>query len=310
MNPETTLTTEDIQAICKNHGITYKTDRRITTGFSNEVHLINNEVILKVCTRPENIERFIVEEKMLIYEGNFLKPKLIAVDSSKRIIPSEYILMKYVPGDPLGFIWHTLDDITRESLIKDISITLRGINQTDPVAIFDTHEKWGDYIVNRFSKSNQRLLERDILTTQQFDDISDIFEDYRQILNSSPTKVNYWDIHFDNFIVKDGKLAAIIDLEAVSETALDYPMYVIRKMTTQPEKYLTEENEQYAKLEDYENLESWYRKYYPEMFNFEHFEERVTIYQMLDVLHLLKDWWKNPELYVELNGFIEKLKNK
>ena len=308
MNPETTLTTKDIQAICKHHGIDYKTDSRITTGFSNEIHLINNEVILKVCTRPENIERFIVEEKMLAYEGNFLKPKLIAVDASKQIIPNEYILMEYVQGEPLGFIWHTLDDVTRESLTKDISITLRGINQTDPLAIFDTHEKWGDYIANRFGNSNQRLLEHDILTQDQFDDIADIFEKYRPIFNTSPTKVNYWDIHFDNFIVKEGKLAAIIDLEAVSETALDYPMYVVRKMMTQPEKYLTEENEQYAKLKDYENLENWYRKYYPEMFEFDHFENRVTIYQMLDVLHLLKDWWKNPELYEQLNGFIGKLK--
>lgn len=308
MNPETTLAQKDIQVICNHHGIIYKTDQRITTGFSNEIHLINNEVILKVCTRPENIDRFTVEEKMLAHDEGFLKPKLIAADFSKQIIPSEYILMEYVDGDPLGFIWHTLDNTARASLVKEISTTLRDINQINPSEIFDTHEKWGDYIANRFGKSNQRLLKREILTRQQFDDIAEIFEKYRSVLNTSPTKVNYWDIHFDNFIVKDGKLAAIIDLEAVSETALDYPMYVIRKMMNQPEKYLTEENEQYAKLEDYENLEKWYRKYYSEMFEFDHFEERVAIYQMLDVLHLLKDWWKNSELYVELNGFISKLK--
>lgn len=93
-------------------------------------------------------------------------------------------------------------------------------------------------------------------------------------------------------------------------TALDYPMYVIRKQMTQPEKYLTEENEQYAKLEDYENLEGLYRKYYPKMFDFEHFEERVTLYQMLDVLHLLKDWHKEAlELYTELDNFIDELKH-
>lgn len=310
MNPETTLTTKDIQAICKKHDISYVSDQRITTGFSNEVHLINNKIILKVCTRPENIERFTVEEKLLAHDGTFLKPKLIAADFSKETIPSEYILMEYIEGEPLGFIWHKLDNITRESLIKEISATLRGINQIDPKDIFANYKQWGDHIIDRWGAANQKLLERGILTQQQYDDVAAIFEKYKPALNASPVKVNYWDIHFDNFIVRDSKLAAIIDLEAVSMTALDYAMYVIRKQMAQPEKYLTEENEQYAKLEDYENLEKWYRKYYPEMFDFEYFEERVTLYQMLDVLHLLKDWHKEaPELYEELEIYIGKLKN-
>lgn len=309
MNPKTTLTTKDIQAICERHGVLYKTNSRITTGFSNEVHLINNEIILKICTRPENIERFTVEEKLLAHEGDFLKPKLIAADFSREIIPSEYILMEYIEGDPLGLIWHELEDTIRESLIKEISQTLRGINHIDPKDIFTTYKQWGDHIVERWGAGNQKLLEHDILSRERYNDVAEIFRNYQPILNSSPVKVNYWDIHFDNFIIKDNKLAAIIDLEAVSMTPLDYPMYVIRKQMMQPKKYLTEENEQYAKLEDYENLETWYRKYYPEMFEFEHFEERVTLYQMLDVLHLLNDWHREaPELYNELNGFVQKLK--
>lgn len=261
-------------------------------------------MILKVCTRPENIERFTVEEKLLAHEGDFLKPKLIAADFSKEIIPNEYILMEYIDGDPLGFIWHTLDDASRESLIKEISATLRGINEIEPTDIFTTYKQWGDHIVDRWGAGNQKLLERGVLNQRQYADITAMFSKYQPILNSSPVKVNYWDIHFDNFIVKDDKLAAIIDLEAVSTAALDYPMYVIRKQMAQPEKYLTEENEQY------ENLETWYRKYYPEMFDFDHFEERVTLYQMLDVLHLLKDRHKEaPELYAELDDFINKLKD-
>lgn len=190
MNPETTLTTRDIQAICAHHDISYKTDTRITTGFSNEVHLINNEVILKACTRPENIERFTVEEKMLTHNGNFLKPKLIAADFSKEIIASEYILMEYIEGESLGFIWHRLDNANRESIIKDISETLRGINEIDPTDIFTTYKQWGDHIVDRWGTGNQKLLRRGILSQQQYDDITAIFSKYQPILNSSRVKVS------------------------------------------------------------------------------------------------------------------------
>ncbi len=47
--------------------------------------------------------------------------------------------------------------------------------------------------------------------------------------------------------------------------------------------------------------------YYPEMLAFEYLEERVMIYQMLDVLHLLKDWSQHTEHYDELDKFITKL---
>lgn len=309
MNPETTLTPQDIQAICAHHSISYQSDKRITTGFSNEVHLINGKIILKVLSRPENIERFTVEKKMLAYDGDFLKPKFIAADFSKELISSEYILMQYVEGDVLGFIWHTLDDETRESLIKQISETLQGINEINPGYLFDTHKKWGDGIANGFAISGQQLVDRQIISKAQFKEIKAILERHCSILNSTDTKVVYDDIHFDNFIVRGDKLVAIIDLESVSEAALDYPIYVVRKMMAQPHKYLTEENEQYAKLEDYENLEVWYRKYYPAMFQFDHFEERVAIYQILDVLHLLKDWhMEAPELYEQLEEFIAKLR--
>lgn len=73
-----------------------------------------------------------------------------------------------------------------------------------------------------------------------------------------------------------------------------------------PAKYLSLEDERYARAEDYEKLESWYQKYYPEMFTFDNLEQRIKIYQLIDTLHLLNHWPKVKELYVALNSLIEK----
>ena len=74
-------------------------------------------------------------------------------------------------------------------------------------------------------------------------------------------------------------------------------------MMHEPHKYLAEEDEKYADIQDYAKLKTWYRKYYPEIFNFKDQKTRVELYQLLDALHLAVDWSHD----VELNGQINQL---
>lgn len=115
----------------------------------------------------------------------------------------------------------------------------------------------------------------------------------------------YWDIHFDNFIVNDNfELQALIDLENVELTSLDYPIFVIQKQADEPEKYLRAEDEKYADKKDYAKLIDWYKKYYPEMFVFDDLDTRLKVYQLLDTLHLLADWAHVKELHKKLHELI------
>ena len=308
MNPETTLTKQDIKNICDKYGITLSHTKRITDGFTNEVHLINDDVILKACIRTDNIDRFKVESKVLQHKDDIAKPKFIADDFSGSVINPPYILMSYVEGQSLGSIWHTLSDQTREMLISQIADSLRKFNGIPISMLSDVHELWGDSLVNGFAKSSTELIERKILTNEQAEAVSAILEKHRAELNQTPLKTVFWDIHFDNFIVKDCKLAAIIDLEAVDQMAVDYPLFVVQKQVQDPIKFLSLENEQYAVKADYAHLWRWYQKYYPEMFEAESLDERVKIYRLLDVIHLLRDWSHVKELHDQLNTYVQELR--
>jgi len=308
MNPETTITLQDIKNICRENGIKYQSAKRITDGFTNEVHLINNEIILKVCTRPDNIDNFIIEVKALENDDTIIKPKFITADFSKQVIKQPYILMSYVSGTSLGSLWHTLDHENRQSLIEDIAVNLKKFNAIKPGSFFQKEFQWGDDLINRFEVLSLVLLERNTLNKQQVSDIKTILNRYKTLLNQTPTKVVYWDIHFDNFIVNnDNKLAAIIDLEAVGQTAIEYPLFVVQKMMDNPKQYLSLGNEQYASVADYKDLWNWYEQCYPEMFAVEHLKERVKIYRLLDTLHLLKDWPHTTQLHKDLSRFITEL---
>ena len=300
MNPDTQLTTEQIQLICARHDITYHSHARVNTGFSHEVHRLNDDLIIKLynTSKPKNFETELALLKSAI---DFPKPKLIASHAATNKQDRSYIIMSYIAGFSLGSKWHLATNEQREQLIKNISKTLQSINQLDLHKFIDTTDSWDIVVEKRIHKLVNKLRAKNVLNETQISKVLATLAANKQYLANSQLYPVYWDIHFDNFIV-DGnfELQAIIDLENVELAALDYPLFVIDKLTQEPHKYLREEDEKYAKVEDYSNLKHWYKKYYPLMFSFAHLDKRLNIYMLIDTLHLLLDWPNASELYIQL----------
>lgn len=300
MNPETKLTDEQVRQICARHSIPYHSHSRLNFGFSHEVHRLNNDLIIKLfnTSKPINFE---TELALLQPDLDFPKPKLVASYEGTGEQDRSYIIMSFVPGFSLGSKWHEAIDEQRERLIESISRTLRAINRIDPQTIGDTSDSWDTIVERRIQKLTEKLLAKNILTVEQANKVTASLEANKKYLADSELLPVYWDIHFDNFLVNEQfELQAIIDLENVQIAALDYPLFVVQKLTDEPQKYLREEDEQYADIKDYAKLKEWYKKYYPEMFAFENVDRRVSLYQLIDTLHLLVDWSHDKELYEKL----------
>lgn len=304
MNPETKLTAEELQAICKKHSITYVSHKRITYGFSHEVHRLNDDLVVKLFN-TESPKRFDTEVLMLGSDLPFLKPKLVA-SGDVELIGRRYIVMSYIPGMSLGSAWHKATDLQREVLISDIANILKVINKIDPASLPGyTNLTWQKKLTTRGHKLVQKLLAKNIIDASKAERIDKVIDDKGQSLAGSELRAVYWDVHFDNFIVNDKfELQAIIDLENVELTALDYPLFAIEKMMHEPHKYLAEEDEKCADVKDYAKLKAWYRKYYPEIFDFKDQKTRVELYQLLDALHLAIDWSHVPELNQQITDLI------
>ena len=303
MNPETKLTQSQVELICAKHGIGYKSHQRITSGFSHEVHRLNDDLILKVfnSTIPKV---FNAELAMLESSLDFPKPKLIARDSGE-LIGRSYIIMSFVPGVSLGTVWHTANNSQREQLIKVISNSLKIINTLDPDKLGgDTFPIWPDYLQSRGEELLTQLLAEKKINQKQADKVLHTLRTHSKFLTTDKLHSVYWDIHFDNFIVDENfELQAIIDLENTERAAIDYPLFIIHKLMDKPHKYLSEDYEQYVDKDDYAQLEEWYKKYYPEMFVFENQAKRTNYYLLLDTLWLLKDWSHVKDVHEDLERF-------
>lgn len=304
MNPETKLTVEELKKICATHGIDYVSHERITYGFSHEVHRLNDDLVIKLFN-TESPKRFDTEVLMLKSGLPFLKPNLV-VSGDAALIGRRYIIMSYIPGISLGRVWHKATDLQREVLVSDIANILKVINKTDPTSLPGyTDVTWQDKLTSRGHKLVQKLLSKHIIDETKAQRIDGVIDQKGQSLEGSKLCAVYWDVHLDNFIVNEKfELQAIIDLENVELTALDYPLFAIEKMIHEPHKYLAEEDEKYADVKDYAKLKTWYKKYYPEIFDFKDQKTRVELYQLLDALHLAVDWSHVPELSEQIDTLI------
>lgn len=308
MNPDTKLTTDELKEICGRHGIAYKSYARITTGFSHEVHRLNDDLVIKLFNKESN-KNFLTESRILALENSkLLKPKLVAAYEPED--GRAYIIMTFVPGKSLGGVWHTATDEQRERLIKQIAPVLQAFQDIDVSLLsFQGAKSWDGYLHDKVEKLLKRLLAKGVVTEERAQEVRAIAEKlagYFQV--DEPVKPLYWDIHFDNFIVDDYfQLQAIIDLENTRVLPLDYPLFVVRKQMEQPHKYLAEEDEQYANRADYARLWEWYKQYYPEMFAFDNLDVRIKTYQLLDELHLMVDWSHDVELRESFAKLIDEL---
>jgi hypothetical protein len=296
MNPETTITEDQIKALCSMHGIPFTSSQRIAVGFSNEVHQINGDLIIKVYL-PEG-KRYETELLVLSSSLDFPRSKVIAHASDSKIVDRSYIIMTKLEGVGLGHVWHELNDGQRESLIRQYiemqqQITTLNIQDLPYLRTSD----WSDILKYEFNQSIDRLRDRPILSKEQIATVYAKLEGAKKLFAGNAIHPVFWDIHLDNVMVdKSGQLVGFIDFEHVVPSALDYPLFALRRLVTDPKKYATEENEKFATPKDYTQVWSWYQRYYPKMFDYPQLDERIHIYQLLDTLRLLDEWSHNPKL--------------
>jgi aminoglycoside phosphotransferase (APT) family kinase protein len=282
------LTISDVKSMFKSAGLDTPTNtEKINVGFSNDIFSVDSTFILK-SAKSEGNNTYLDRE---IYLCNLLKaklpiPKIIYSDTSKQLIDRNFIIYEKVQGDNLYRKWHEYDDNDRKAIVKDICTFLKAINDTsyEDYAVkfgIDTSlscldkvmMKAGSYLTE--IKSN-RLLEDDLIVC-----IETYIKQNKDILKDEKIALTYYDPHFDNFIVKDKKIVAMLDFERTDVFSIDYVLDLVNRMETEPKKYASETSKRLIVPEDYAGLMDWYREYYPELFSFKAMDIRIALYSII-----------------------------
>jgi aminoglycoside phosphotransferase len=297
------LTRFQIEKIFKTYGLeTVEVVKHINNpGMKNSVHIINDKYVLKVCNTA-NHKDFKKELRLYrFFQNKIPVPKIIASDTRKEVFSRSFEIYQIIQGDNLFSQWHQLTNPQRAKIIKQISDIIKVINTVDyhklpaEFNIF-TRKNWYETKYQDIIFYLSRVEKRKILTKGSIQVIRRFVEKHRKVLKAQKLGLTYWDIHFDNFLVKGTKVVGVLDFDGVAVMSIDYALDSIRRLTSYPQIYASETNEHLVKKADYNSVMKLFKEYYPELFNFPNLSRRIDLYSIEYDIGLLLQFPKAQQL--------------
>jgi aminoglycoside phosphotransferase (APT) family kinase protein len=297
MNPETNSINKQITALFGRLGLPVKNIKRVTVGFTNEIHEVD-DYILKVYIRGDGEGKMKQEAKMLAaLHGKALVPELVVADSSRAQINKPYLIYKKIPGHSLGHVWHELTDEQRRDVIKELCRQVKIITLLEPNAQLPAGQTWRGKIMDALWRDMAIIKGKDLLPALIQDKIEQFVQANKHVLDEQKLSLLYWDVHLDNVIADEqGRMVGLIDLEHVEVGSIDYLLDVVRQMERYPWLTLSE---------NYQHLLAWYKEFYSELFEFTDLEKRLDLYELEGILRLLPRFPKAQQLHDRLAGILK-----
>lgn len=261
---------------------------KINIGFTNTLYKVNDSYIVKVCTDPSNEEGF--KNEIDFYNSNkenTLIPRLYYLDISKKDVPYFYVILEKVSGVSLYNIWHTYSEEQREDIIRQLCDAMRQMH-----SVKGERYNWSEYMKNRFIPLYNRAKELNVFNNEEQKLLDQAYSNFDKYLESDEFVLVHNDLHFDNILVDNGKIK-IIDFERSMYAPKDFELDIFYRMIRKPWKFASEETEEYTDANQYSNIMSYVKKYYPELVNIPNLYERLGIY---DIVYFLAQLVKHPEL--------------
>ena len=265
--------------------------KKINVGFTNTLYSVNDSFIIKICTDLNNEPKFNKEiEFYNANKGNDLIPKLYYANTDKTDIPYYYEILEKINGVSLYDVWHTFSEEQRENTIKQLCEAMRRFHSNKGES-YDWVKRTSDLFMNSYNKAK----ELNLFTSEEQELLEGAYSSFNEYLESDEFVLIHNDLHFDNVFYDNGKIK-LIDFERSIYAPRDFELDIFYRMIRKPWKFASEENEQYAKLEDYENIMKYIEKYYPELIHMDNLYQRLAIY---DIVYFLKQYVNAPQ-YVKL----------
>ncbi len=294
------------QIFTKNNLGKIKSVEKMTVGFTNAVYSINNTFILKVCENEANEKNFAKEAFFYnLFKNTIPVPEIIVYDNTKTLCNKNFIIYHKIIGDNLYTKWHVMTNAERKNAIKQLCNILQKVNDTDYREYVENFHmphtiSWKNVILSKIKKSLQELKTKNILTEDFIAEIQKFVQENAISLDEQKIAFVYWDAHFDNILVKNNTIVGVLDFERTELASIDFGLDIFKRMMEQPQKYMSEECEKFAKKEDYAHLLEWIEEFYPEMFAFKNLEQRLDLYNIEHDLYQLTQWPNAIELKQQL----------
>ncbi len=266
------------------------------SGFNGNRVFLSDGAVIKVF---EKSDYKYYENEILVLKSLRDSGKVAKIIETGVIDDKKYIKVERIEAEALYGVWHLLNRKDRENIIRQIAGILREIN-----AIPIGGMNFKAYIESEFNERYGRL----IVSKELKDKIYNFFvRNIGKIEEDEDVYLIYLDGHFDNFMYnKDDGKVYVIDFEDVKVGALDYQLDMMNRMSKYPQLFASEDDEKNIRQEDYQDLLSMLKRYYPKMFENKNLKKRLQLYSLVyDMQIIIKHSLHESEIADRLKEDLE-----
>lgn len=255
-----------------------------TSGFTNTIYM-TDEYVIRICTYEKNETRFSNEIDFYNQnKENIYIPKLYYSDITKNIIPYYYEIIEKLSGDTLYDIWYKIDEEKRKKIIFKIIDVVRSFHSIKTEE-YDFNKYIKDKIIDILQKANLE---------NEFNNLLELCDKY---FKDNKFGLIHGDLHFDNFIY-DGNNLRLIDFEYSMSAPIDYDFRIFSLYEEYPHLWASADTDMKTIKEDYQELMNIIIDNYEELKDIKYIKERLTIYQIIELLNNYKNTKDNEKLEI------------
>ncbi len=277
---------DQIEEICSTHRLgRVESVEVIPSGKTNQAFQVNRQWVVRIAGAGRH--------GYLTHEANVLAVVNESVRSAPLVASGhlllsgdrEYLVLKYIDGETLARAWPKASDSLKREYAVQIAREMERLHRVSNVrthALVDTPfvQWWTHRVQARFERAQQR----GSIPAGIVEALRRYFEQHRTVLDVPSTEgIVHSDLHFENIIVNNGEVVALIDFETARWAPIDYELEKVITFSLAPRGFVEPDLQSY-----YQSIISEYARTicasYPQLCSHAQYIERIKLYLIEDVL--------------------------
>lgn len=226
MTPDVHLSPETLQALCTAHGLG-KIEHVVqpTQGNINRCLIINDAYVLRFDVLDWGGDNRYVGEKWaydLLRESDVPVPQVLALDTSKRLVPYDCLILTKMPGQPVSTssaeltpeARHEIGYAAGQYLATMHSHTFDQFGQLYQILAGKPQPDWAAYVADFFRYYQGQVNALGILSAEIMARIDTMLLRMQPLFAAvRQGALIHGDYHFLNLLQQEGKLSAVLDFD-------------------------------------------------------------------------------------------------
>lgn len=221
---------EGLEALLERHGAgALRSVQRVDGGSSNSMLRVNDELVLRLNIRQPDRPKLRWEAliyRRMQHEGGMAGPEVVALDTSRDLLPFDALLLSWVDGVTADKVWPSLSEAERDGLSEELGRRIGAIHSLRWPAYGERglgvegalSPRWTDVVFHKTVRAYERAVALAVFAPRTLDSIVTTINDGEAVFDtpSAPALV-HTDLWLANIVLRQVEgswiVVAIVDWE-------------------------------------------------------------------------------------------------